>query len=452
MIDDLEDRLLPRFRGNVCREQSSDSEMGLRTQCWRYHRVSGFLHPVVDELVGTLEALDQFLTDRFRLCRVDVLRRRPENDRMHRDFGGIAETGHLLQRQLRFGRQAGQLRDQEVHHIIRVTLGVNALEIPGPARSLMIKGEHSVGGERRDELNGEERIATRLLVHQSRERRAAFRLAAKGVRNQLPEMLSAERPKRDLLYLSAGGLDRVELAHERMRWSDFVVAVGTDKEKIAEIGPAQQVFQQVERRRVEPLQVIKEQRQGMFRPREGADELPKHQLEAPLCILWRKLKHRQRLTDDELHFRNEIHNQPCVRSQRLPQRVAPLREVRFAFAEQRPDQVLKRLCQRRVRNVAFVLIELAGSEKAARRDQHRLQLVDDRGLADAGIARDQDQFRGATLDDAIEGGEQGLGLALPSVEFLGDQQPVGRVAFAEWKVVNPVQRLPFGLAAAQVAF
>src|SRR5215813_2624477 len=37
MIDNLEDRLLPRFRENVCLEQSSDSEMGLRTQCWRYH-------------------------------------------------------------------------------------------------------------------------------------------------------------------------------------------------------------------------------------------------------------------------------------------------------------------------------------------------------------------------------------------------------------------------------
>ena len=147
-----------------------------------------------------------------------------------------------------------------------------------------------------------------------------------------------------------------------MRCSDFVVAVGADEEKIAEIGPAQQVFQQVERRRVEPLQVIEEERQGMFRPSEDADKLPKHHLEAPLRVLWRKLRDRRRLSDDELHFRNEIHNQSCVRSQRLPQRVAPRRKVRFAFAEQRPDQALKGLCQRRVGNVAFVLIELAGSE------------------------------------------------------------------------------------------
>src|SRR5262249_48564868 len=301
--------------------------------------------------------------------------------------------------------------------------------MPGPARSIMIKSEHSFIGERRNELNSKERIATRLLVHQSRERCAAFRLAAKGIRNQLPEMLSAERPKRDLLYPSVGGLDRVELAHERMACRDFVVAVGADEEKIADIRSAQQVFQQVERRRVEPLQVIKEERQRMVRPREDADKLPKGQLKAPLRVLWRKLRHRRRLSDDELQFRNEIYYQSSVRAQGLPQGVAPRREVRFAFAEQRPYQAPEGLGQRGGWNVAFVLIERAGREQAARRYQHRLQLVHDRGLADAGIARDQDQFRGATLDDAIEGGEQGLNLAPPSIEFLGDQEPVGRVVF-----------------------
>src|SRR5262245_58880293 len=110
----------------------------------------------------------------------------------------------------------------------------------------MIKGEHSFVGERRHELNGEERIAACLLLHQSRERRAAFRVATKSVRNQLTEMLSAEWPKRDLLYPSASGLDRVELAHERMARRDFIVAVGADEEKIARFGPAQQGFQQVE--------------------------------------------------------------------------------------------------------------------------------------------------------------------------------------------------------------
>jgi hypothetical protein len=81
-----------------------------------------------------------------------------------------------------------------------------------------------------------------------------------------------------------------------------------------------------------------------------------------LRVLWRKLRDRRRLSDDELHFRHKINDQSCVRSQRLPHRVAPRHKLCFAFAEQLPDQALKGLCQRRVGNVAFVLIELAGSE------------------------------------------------------------------------------------------
>src|SRR5262249_40366915 len=87
-----------------------------------------------------------------------------------------------------------------------------------------------------------------------------------------------------------------------LRLSGFVVAVGADEEKIAEFGSAQQVFQEVERRRVEPLQVIEEKRQRMFRPSEDADKLSEHQLEAPLRVLWRKLRNRRRFSDDELHF------------------------------------------------------------------------------------------------------------------------------------------------------
>src|SRR5262249_41485277 len=99
-----------------------------------------------------------------------------------------------------------------------------------------------------------------------------------------------------------------------MRCSNFVIAVGADEEKIAEVGAAQQVFQQVERRRIQPLQVIEEQRQGMFRPREDTDELSKHHLEAPLRVLWRKLRDRRWFSDEELQFRNEIHHQSRVRS------------------------------------------------------------------------------------------------------------------------------------------
>jgi hypothetical protein len=78
----------------------------------------------------------------------------------------VAEAGELLQRLLGLDGQAGQLPDHEVHHIVGVSLGVNAIELPAPARDVMIEAKQPLVGERRNELNGEKWIATCLLVHQ----------------------------------------------------------------------------------------------------------------------------------------------------------------------------------------------------------------------------------------------------------------------------------------------
>src|SRR5437773_5723828 len=103
--------------------------------------------------------------------------------------------------------QAGQLPDHEVHQIVGVTLGVNPTEIPGPARRIVIEGEHSLFRERRNEPIGEERIATCFLMHQLRERRDPLCLAAKSIRDQLSEMFWGEGGKRELHYLATGSLN-----------------------------------------------------------------------------------------------------------------------------------------------------------------------------------------------------------------------------------------------------
>jgi hypothetical protein len=109
------------------------------------------------------------------------------------------------------------------------------------------------------------------------------------------------------------------------------------------------------------------------------------------------------------------------------------------------------LRQRGIRNVALVLIELAGSKKAARRHQRLVQLVDDGGLADAGIAGDQHQHRAAAGDDVVEGGEQSFDLPLSPIQFLGNQKPVGRVSLAQREGVDRLLRVPRDKAAPEVA-
>jgi hypothetical protein len=78
------------------------------------------------------------------------------------------------------------------------------------------------------------------------------------------------------------------------------------------------------------MQIVEEQGEGMVRTREHADEPTEYQLEAALRILWRKLRNRRLLSDNELQFgqSEQPHNdrrhrgrhigQAFVRRQRFP--------------------------------------------------------------------------------------------------------------------------------------
>ena len=144
-----------------------------------------------------------------------------------------------------------------------------------------------------------------------------------------------------------------------------------------------------------------------------------------------------------LYLRNQVDDELAVRPQRLPQGAAPLAHLRFALGEDLTNEGLERLRQGRVRDVALVLVELAGCEEAARRDEHLVQLVHDGGFADAGITGYEHQFRCALGHDPVEGREQGVDLALPPVQLLRDQQPVRRVVGSQRKRIDAAMRLPF---------
>ena len=145
----------------------------------------------------------------------------------------------------------------------------------------------------------------------------------------------------------------------------------------------------------------------MFRPGEDADEPAKHQLKAalaPCCGSSSGTGGCSPMMSFSSGTRSTI--SLTVRAQRLQKSVAPPAKLRVALAKKRSHQALKGLRERRIRDVALVLVELARCEEPTRRDEHLVQFIDDRGLANAGISGDQHQFRRAALDDAIEGGQQ----------------------------------------------
>src|SRR5579864_9443799 len=80
-----------------------------------------------------------------------------------------------------------------------------------------------------------------------------------------------------------------------------------------------------------------------------------------------------------------------------------------------------------------------------------MELVDDGGLADAGVSGNEHQLRSAAGDDAVESSEEGLNFRCSPVQFFGNQQPVWRVLFAERKFIDPAAPFPFGKTALKIA-
>src|SRR5262249_296715 len=161
-----------------------------------------------------------------------------------------------------------------------------------------------------------------------------------------------------------------------MRGIDCVVPVSTDHHQVLHIRMVQQVLEQIERRRVKPLQVVEEQRQRVLRPREHTDKTPEHQLKTMLCVLRWKFGNRWLLSDDKLQFRNQSHNELPVATEGIIKGIAPLAKLPFAHAQQGTDEVLESLRKRGVRNVSLVLIELARSKKAPGRHKWFMEFID----------------------------------------------------------------------------
>jgi hypothetical protein len=196
-------------------------------------------------------------------------------------------------------------------------------------------------------------------MHQLRQRRRLLRLGTDGIHNQLFDVFAGERAKGDLLDSCPAPPDRFELAQQRMGAIDFVVAVGAYQHQVTDIRLSEQILEQVECCRIEPLQIVQEQGQRMFRAGEHADKAPEYQLEAALCLLRRKLGNGWLVAGDESQFRDEVRHEPAVRTERLPKSDAPNRQIDLALPEQRAQQVLKSLHQRRIGNIALVLVELS---------------------------------------------------------------------------------------------
>src|ERR1700689_3778197 len=99
-----------------------------------------------------------------------------------------------------------------------------------------------------------------------------------------------------------------------------------------------QVLKQVERRCIEPLQIIEKQGERMLLAREHAKKAPEHHLEAVLRIPRRQTRDWRLFPDHELQLGNKIDHEPVMWAQRIDQRLPPPAKLCLALAAKRTDE------------------------------------------------------------------------------------------------------------------
>jgi hypothetical protein len=109
------------------------------------------------------------------------------------------------------------------------------------------------------------RVSRRLLVNLCRQI-GALGPAVKGVHEQLAHIVATEWGENDVLHRRSALADRIQLADQRVGGIDLVVPIRADEQQVLQIGLGQQVFEQIERGCVQPLQVVVEEESQQTAP------------------------------------------------------------------------------------------------------------------------------------------------------------------------------------------
>ena len=126
------------------------------------------LNPVVQELVGVLVLKHESGVDRFPERGVDRVLRFPENQGQGGDLDDVTQAREVFEGVLCGGGKPLELCGHEFHHVVRVVLGADAIDVPLPGERDGVEREQPFLGQRREELDREERIPAGLLLHEFR--------------------------------------------------------------------------------------------------------------------------------------------------------------------------------------------------------------------------------------------------------------------------------------------
>ena len=168
---------------------------------------------------------------------------------------------------------------------------------------------------------------------------------------------------------------------------------------------------------------------------EHLHEVLEREIEAVLRLERLELRHARLRADDELERRHDVDDQLAVRVDGRVDRLAPRRDLLLALGQQLLHEILQRGDERAERHVLLQQIELARDEVAALPRDRLVDLLHERRLADAGLARDHDRLDAAARD-ALEARQQDLRLGAAPVELLRRIEAVDGVGAAEREALD----------------
>lgn len=450
LVHHVENIRFHRGRGHALQQPAADLQMQGGAPLLGDRAVGGFLHPVMGEGQTVARAEQELGAQRLFHRRQDGVLAAVIDHGQGGEVGAAAQTGDALQVGAHRFRQAAKAVGHQFDDVVGEALFADARNAPHPAADGAVEAEKLVVHQRGQELDGEERIAAGLVVHQFDQRRHLGGVGVQRVGHQPAEVVARQRRQHDIGHRQAALADIGQRQHQRVGAVHLVVAERADQQQMPHVRVAQQMLQQLQAAGVDPLQVVQEQHQGLVGPREHHQEAAEHRQEAHQRLVGRQFGQSRLLADQVLKLRDQVDHQPAVLAHRLADGVAPGGGFVLAARQDLAHQGVEGLGEGGIGDVALVLVELAGAEQAAPRHHGDVDLIHQRGLADAGIARHQHQL-GCSLDRyPVEGGQQAAGFVLAAIQGLGHQQAFGDVLAGQGEGRDGAGGLQLQQAARQV--
>src|ERR1700730_7995869 len=147
------------------------------------------------------------------------------------------------------------------------------------------------------------------------------------------------------MHPHTGFAESLSLPQKRVRGTDLIVPVGPNQQQVPHLRVRHQMFKEVERCCIQPLQIVEEQGQRVVLAREHPEETPEHHLESVLRVLRRQVRDRWLFSDHELQLGNEVDDELSIWAQRLAYGVPPAAKLDLALAQKRAHKALEGLCQ-----------------------------------------------------------------------------------------------------------